>query len=84
MHVQSEVLGKINVSSEFIGYSKLTADAKITVLLQNGNHVERVAEGDEIQFILDRTPFYAESGGQVADKGTISNESFVAICNRCS
>ena len=78
MQVQSEVLGKINVSSEFIGYSKLTADAKVTVLLHNGDHEDCVAEGNEIQFILDRTPFYAESGGQVADKGTISNESFVA------
>jgi alanyl-tRNA synthetase len=78
MHVQSEVLGKINVSSEFIGYSKLTVDAKLAVLLQNGNHADRAAEGEEIQFILDHTPFYAESGGQVADKGTISNESFIA------
>lgn len=78
MHVQSDVLGKINVPSEFNGYSKLTVDAQVTVLLQNGTHAERVAEGDEVQFILDFTPFYAESGGQIADKGTISNESFVA------
>ena len=78
MHVQSDVLGKIDVPSEFNGYSKLTDDAQVTVLLQNGAHAERVAEGDEVQFILDYTPFYAESGGQIADKGTISNESFVA------
>ena len=78
MHVQSDVLGKLNVPSEFIGYSRLTADAQVTVLLQNGTHAERVSEGDEIQFILDYTPFYAESGGQIADKGTISNESFIA------
>ncbi|WP_172369342.1 alanine--tRNA ligase [Sporosarcina jiandibaonis] len=78
MHVQSEVLGKINVPSEFIGYNTLIAEAEVTALLQSGNHADHVAEGDEVQFILDQTPFYAESGGQVADKGTISNESFIA------
>ncbi len=46
--------------------------------MQRWNHVESASEGEEIQLILDSTPFYAESGGQVADKGTISNESFIA------
>ena len=78
MHVQSGVLGEIHENSEFIGYSELTCDATVVVLLQDGNHVESASEGDEIQFILNRTPFYAESGGQVADKGTISSESFIA------
>ena len=47
-------------------------------LLEDGNEVTNASEGDEVQFILNRTPFYAESGGQVADTGTISNEAFVA------
>ena len=78
MHVQSGVLGEVQVKSEFIGYSELTCDATLAALLQGGDYIEHASEGDEIQFILDQTPFYAESGGQVADKGTISNELFVA------
>ena len=78
MHVQSGVLGEIHDSSEFIGYNQLQCDATVVALLQAGALVDTASEGDEIQFILDRTPFYAESGGQVADKGIISGETFVA------
>jgi len=78
MHVQSGVLGEIHDSSEFIGYSQLYCDATVITLLLEGALAETASEGDEIQFILDCTPFYAESGGQVADKGTISGATFVA------
>ena len=45
--------------------------------------MSHASEGDEIQFMLDRTPFYAESGGQIADKGTVSSEAFNHRCERC-
>ena len=45
MHVQSEVLGKIHVASEFIGYSKLTVMRQVTALLQNGNHTNMLQKG---------------------------------------
>ncbi|QTD41621.1 alanine--tRNA ligase [Sporosarcina sp. Te-1] len=77
MHVQSEVLGNIHEKSEFMGYGQLTSDATVVALLHEGRLVEHASEGEEIQFILDRTPFYAESGGQIADKGTLSNDSFI-------
>ncbi|WP_342511179.1 alanine--tRNA ligase [Sporosarcina sp. FSL K6-1522] len=78
MHVQSGILGDIHDVSEFIGYDQLQCEATVVALLQQGVAVEQASEGDEIQFILNRTPFYAESGGQVADKGTISGETFIA------
>lgn len=78
MHVQSGVLGKIYDKSEFVGYNELTSDATIVALLQGGEQIDHASEGDEVQFILDRTPFYAESGGQVADEGIISNDAFIA------
>ncbi|MEZ7170862.1 alanine--tRNA ligase [Sporosarcina sp. OR05] len=77
MHVQSEVLGNIHAASEFVGYDQLTTEAQIIALLHNGEMVAHASEGDEIQFMLDRTPFYAESGGQIADTGTISGEAFI-------
>lgn len=78
MHVQSGVLGDIHEVSEFIGYDQLESESKITVLLQNGELIGHASVDEEIQFILDRTPFYAESGGQIADKGTVVNDSFTA------
>ncbi|NYF24968.1 alanine--tRNA ligase [Sporosarcina sp. JAI121] len=78
MHVQSGVLGEIHEPSEFIGYNQLQCESVVVSLLQDGALVDNASEGDEIQFILNRTPFYAESGGQVADKGTISGETFIA------
>ena len=78
MSVQSGVLGEINVPSEFVGYDQLQSDSTVVTLLQEGVQVDSASEGDEVQFILDSTPFYAESGGQIADKGIISSESFIA------
>jgi alanyl-tRNA synthetase len=78
MHVQSGVLGEIHDTSEFVGYDQLTSKSTVVTLLVDGALADQASEGNEIQFILDRTPFYAESGGQVADKGTISGDTFVA------
>lgn len=80
MQVQSGVLGNITVGSEFIGYDKWATEARIVALLKDGEEVESAEAGDEIQFILDKTPFYAESGGQIADKGTVkSNHGIITV-----
>ena len=80
MQVQTGVLGEVTVSSEFIGYDKLTMESTIVALLQDGEMAASASAGDEIQFILDKTPFYAESGGQIADIGTLtSNGALVKV-----
>ncbi|WP_028918550.1 alanine--tRNA ligase [Pseudoxanthomonas suwonensis] len=56
----------------FLGYDQLQADGlKVVALLRDGRPVDEVAAGDEVIVLLDRTPFYAESGGQVGDTGTL-------------
>ena len=57
--------------SEFLGYEKPSADAKVLAILQNDVAIDQLENGDQAIIILDRTPFYAESGGQVGDIGTI-------------
>ncbi|MFG6494047.1 alanine--tRNA ligase [Fictibacillus sp. UD] len=74
MQVQGGVLSDITVKSEFSGYDHLSGEAKILEVLQNGERVAMVAAGEEAQVILDVTPFYAESGGQIADQGTITGK----------
>lgn len=73
MHVQGGVLGDIKLASEFIGYDKLETTAKIVAIVQNGELLTEAASGEEVQLILDVTPFYAESGGQIADLGTLES-----------
>jgi len=61
--------------TEFLGYSQASSPAKVEVLLVDGKSVDSVEAGTEVQIVLDQTPFYAESGGQVGDRGYISGDS---------
>jgi alanyl-tRNA synthetase len=58
--------------SEFLGYEQSHAPASVFALLQNGVAIDQLENGDQAIIVLDRTPFYAESGGQVGDIGRIS------------
>ncbi|MBO9130454.1 alanine--tRNA ligase [Bacillus sp. 165] len=79
MQVQGGVLGEIKVASRFVGYSDLQTDSTVVALLQNGDYAEEVSEGQEAHVILDTTPFYAESGGQIADQGYLIGEGVKAV-----
>jgi alanyl-tRNA synthetase len=57
--------------SEFLGYEQSQASAKVIAILQNGAVIDQLENGDQAIVILDRTPFYAESGGQVGDIGRL-------------
>jgi alanyl-tRNA synthetase len=57
--------------TEFLGYTDLQAEAKVVALLEDGRPVRSVPAGKKAELVLDRTPFYAESGGQVADTGVL-------------
>ncbi len=65
------------IASEFLGYEQSATDSQIVAILQNGESVKSLDNGDEAVVILDQTPFYAESGGQVGDIGKLSGEGFV-------
>ena len=58
--------------TDFTGYDRLKEEATVIALYQKGESVDALNKGDEGMVILDRTPFYAESGGQVGDKGAIT------------
>ncbi|MBO0366295.1 alanine--tRNA ligase [Pseudomonas shirazensis] len=62
-------LVKVDVATEFLGYQATTAQATVVALYKDGQAVEQLHEGDEGVVVLDRTPFYAESGGQIGDAG---------------
>ncbi|UDI78117.1 alanine--tRNA ligase [Staphylococcus taiwanensis] len=76
MQIQSEVLKNITTQSKFVGYETTDYQTTLTDLIFNGEAVESAEAGETIYFILKETPFYAVSGGQVADKGTVGNEQF--------
>ena len=60
-------------ATEFVGYTEAEADAKVLAILTEEGPVEEVSEG-ECMIVLDKTPFYAESGGQAGDCGTLTGE----------
>ena len=62
-------------ATQFLGYTQPSTPAQITTLIANGKPVESAEAGTEVQVMLDQTPFYAESGGQIGDQGYLSGES---------
>ncbi|MGM8214203.1 alanine--tRNA ligase [Bacillaceae bacterium W0354] len=75
MQVQDQVFQELHHESEFIGYEDLSVDTKIEVIINNKTKVEQVESGNVAFTILKKTPFYAESGGQVADQGIIQSQT---------
>ncbi len=73
--IDYNTLVKIDSDTEFLGYQTQQADAKVLMLLKDGASVESALEGDSVVIVLDRTPFYAESGGQVGDSGYLSADN---------
>ncbi|MCI0763530.1 alanine--tRNA ligase [Bacillus sp. TL12] len=69
MQVQGGVLGEIKVTSEFVGYGTVATESNVVALVKNGEYTDSLQAGEEGQLMLDVTPFYAESGGQIADRG---------------
>jgi alanyl-tRNA synthetase len=61
-------------ATEFLGYTCSSLEASVQVLMQDGKPVQTATAGDEVQIVLDQTPFYAESGGQIGDRGYLSGE----------
>ena len=77
--------GKIDYAGEtqFVGYDRDEAEAKVMAIFVDGTTVDSIAEGTEATVILGRTPFYAESGGQVGDTGSLTEGMHSFHVNSC-
>jgi alanyl-tRNA synthetase len=63
--------------TEFVGYQTLEADGRVVALLTDAGRAEVAGEGDDVRLVLDRTPFYAEAGGQIGDHGYLRTSAGV-------
>ncbi|UFT97870.1 alanine--tRNA ligase [Radiobacillus kanasensis] len=75
MQIQDSVLSEVTVESRFMGYDSLEAEANIVEMVKEKQLINAATEGQEVYIILNQTPFYAESGGQIADHGWIMGVS---------
>jgi len=66
----AELAGRVG-TTKFIGYDRLESDSLVQAILKGGRLVKEAAQGDEVEIVLDVTPFYAEGGGQVGDRGVL-------------
>ncbi len=82
---KEDIYSKIDwgIKTTFVGYEKTTANATVKAIVSGSAILEAASEGQEISVILDVTPFYAESGGQVADTGRITGEGFELEVTDC-
>ncbi len=81
MTSQNEALMSIKDNSLYVGYEMLEVKSKVLYIIKNNELVKEASIGDEIQLIFSKTPFYAESGGQVADTGFILSDNARIIVN---
>jgi alanyl-tRNA synthetase len=79
MQVQDGILAEVEIESEFVGYDKLKVDTRIAAIISENKQVTSANAGEEVFLFLEHTPFYAESGGQIADLGWI-NKDGVSAC----
>ncbi len=78
INIQSEILQNIKTESKFIGYERLATMATVNLIIDDNKIVE-FSNSKVINILLNKTPFYAESGGQVSDKGFIGNNKVIAV-----
>ncbi|RUS48769.1 alanine--tRNA ligase [Cohnella sp. AR92] len=71
MKVQGGALSELSEKSEFIGYDSLTAEARVVAIVSGEQFVDAAGTDETVAVVLDRTPFYSESGGQVSDTGVL-------------
>ena len=82
----TDYTGRLDLEGEtqFAGYTEINGSGKILALLSNGNRVELLAQGSDGTVVLDSTAFYAESGGQVGDRGTLEVEGALFEVHDCT
>lgn len=73
--VQTRVLGEIDVDSRFVGYDQLVINSELSVLIVEDELQNTANAGETVQVIFKETPFYAEMGGQVTDKGLLQDKT---------
>ncbi len=67
----AELVGRVG-ATKFVGYDRLESDSLVQAILKGDRLVKEAAEGDEVELVLEVTPFYAEGGGQVGDQGVLT------------
>lgn len=75
--VMNDILEAVG-STEFVGYTKSEADVRVLALSKDGKRVDALESGDSGELVVDVTPFYAEKGGQIGDKGVFTSAEAIA------
>lgn len=78
MKVQGGPLAEFTDKSEFVGYDNLASEARVIAIVADNAFVDAAGVDEKVLVVLDRTPFYAESGGQVSDRGTLTGSGLAA------
>ncbi len=80
---EDDVLGSLEDTEEFVGYSEFECEVKVKAIVKDGALVESISAGEVGQIVLDKTPFYAEMGGQTGDSGKIFSKVGVFTVDDC-